>query len=136
MCCWEKRLQISSKFDPLNEMGYSNPEAQHLLQHVRSSTSCRPGRPSSGRLFWTCQADTPTWVSPSVSGSAPSKRNLHSAAIASDGKMWIFGGSTYNSCAHCSIAAKILSVRILIQWTACQARARSCPIVLLSRHPQ
>ncbi|CAK9001681.1 unnamed protein product [Durusdinium trenchii] len=47
------------------------------------------------------QADTPTWVSPSVSGSAPSKRNLHSAAIASDGKMWIFGGSTYNSCAHC-----------------------------------
>ena len=43
-----------------------------------------------------CQAATPTWVSPSVSGSAPAARFDHSAVIASDGKMWIFGGYDAN----------------------------------------
>ena len=38
------------------------------------------------------QAGTPTWTSPSVSGSAPASRYGHGAAMGSDDKMWIYGG--------------------------------------------
>ena len=50
----------------------------------------RPGSIAAAK--WTSKAGTPTWTTPSVSGSIPAGRRFHSAAMDSWGRMWLFAG--------------------------------------------
>ena len=44
-----------------------------------------------------CQAATPTWTTPSISGTSPTGRERFAAVMDSSGKIWIFGGTDGSS---------------------------------------
>ena len=58
-------------------------------------TCCDALKPSARFFnFCVCQAGSPTWTETTPSGTLPTARVSHSAAITSSDVMWVFGGKS------------------------------------------
>ncbi|CAK9005235.1 unnamed protein product [Durusdinium trenchii] len=90
----------------------TNPTARYRHTGVMDASGKMwifAGIDSSGYLndvhYLDTQAGTPTWTTPSVSGTSPEIRNRHVAVMDGNGKMWIFGGwgpgNLYLNDVHC-----------------------------------